>query len=109
MDDNDLWFVRFDVSVVLNLIACGNKLGIIYIFSISSTEEKSKKSTNENETESYNSTERFSTSAPVQPLIILNGMKCSTIRQLRFSSTSEYLVAVSDDGSIYSWRILLDS
>jgi polycomb protein EED len=109
MADNDLWFVRFDISIILNLIACGNKYGVIYIFSMTSemndTADNTKTSSSSSAFENKCS-ERFSTE-PIQPAMILQGMKCATIRQLRFSANSEYLIAVSDDGSVYSWRVLL--
>lgn len=106
MADTELWFVKFDVSVVLNLVALGNKLGKVYVFSLDATRaEKLRKIEIAKNTQC---TERFST-IPVKPLVVLNTpLKCSTIRQIRFSPTSEYLVAVSDDGSVYVWRVLLD-
>ena len=102
MADTELWFVKFDVSIVLNLVALGNKLGKVYVFSLDAT------STEKQIPEDTHCLERFST-VPVKPLVVLSTpLKFSTIRQIRFSPTSEYLVAVSDNGSVYMWRVLLD-
>ena len=43
-ENNDIWFLRFDLSIPLDLLAVGNKYGKVYIYNLSpSTEFKESK------------------------------------------------------------------
>lgn len=118
MRDNDIWFVRMDVSIPLNIVACGNKLGKIFIYSLSSNNNelesnaKRKKLSQQDEDDNISfdfQGERMATTEPSHPLLVLSTPKCtSTIRQISFSPNSEYLISVCDDGSVFCWRVQID-
>lgn len=79
--DAELWFLKFGLDTQLEMLAVGNKKGVISIFDVDSESER--------------------------PLCKLSHSRCkSTIRQTCFSRKGNTMIACADDSVVWRWDLV---
>ena len=108
LENCELWFVRMAICIPLDLLACGNRQGKVYIYSLTGSNGPVQwnAATPQSKEGARPARAEVFSSPPCGPLVVLSHPRCTcTVRSLAFSADLRRLVCSTEDAAVFVWDI----